>query len=49
MAKKLKETHISTTPDVREKLKAIAEFEQRAMRTILKRVVEAEYKKVFEK
>ena len=46
MAKK-KETHISTTPEIKQMLKEIADKESRSMRTVFARLVKEEYKKVM--
>ena len=44
MAKKV-ETHISTTPEIKQKLKEIADSESRSMRTVLARIVKDAHKK----
>ncbi len=46
MAKK-DETHISTTPEIKEKLKAIAGRESRSMRTVLSRIITDAFEKTF--
>lgn len=40
-----KETHISTTVDVKEKLRFIAKKEGRTMRIVLARIIGKEYEK----
>jgi len=44
-----KETHVSILKSLHGKLKEIAENEKRSMRTVMTRLIEAEYKKVFKK
>jgi hypothetical protein len=41
------ETHVSILKSIHAKLKAIAEKERRSMRTVLTRLIENEYNKVF--
>ena len=41
------ETHVSILKSLHGKLKKIADKEKRSMRTVLTRLIEAEYKKVF--
>ena len=42
-----KETHVSILKSLHGKLKEIAVKEKRSMRTVLTRLIETEYKKVF--
>lgn len=46
MAKK-DETHISTTPEIKQMLKEIADKECRSMRTVLGRIIRDAHKKAF--
>ncbi len=40
------ETHISTTQDVKEKLRSMAKKEARTMRVVLRRIISEAYDKV---
>ena len=41
------ETHISTTPEVKQMLKEIADKESRSMRTVPGRIIKEAYKKAM--
>jgi len=40
-------THLSTTTDIRDMLKEIAEKEERTMRKVLERIIRKEYERVI--
>jgi len=39
-------THISVTIEMKKKIKELAQFEERSMRTVLKRLIDAEHVKL---
>jgi predicted transcriptional regulator len=47
MKKRENDTHISTTVEIKQMLQEMADKEERAMRTVLARLVRKEYEKVF--